>query len=141
MMNRLERTEVLIESPPEVARQLADEIIQAHEVIELLAPRQGLAMMKLRESAKNSLFYMGEVLVTEAMVEINGSVGIGLIKGAEPTRARDLAIIDAAFVAELPETIVWAQRLHEEAAKLEHKRNLEHAQLLKTKVSFDTMST
>ena len=43
--------------------------------------------------------------------------------------------------AELPEVKAWAQRLHEEAAKLQQKRNLEHAQLLKTKVSFDTMST
>ena len=140
-MNRRMRTEILIQSSPLLGEQMANEITSAYEVIELLAPRQGLTMVKVRETAKNSLFYMGEILMTEAMVEIDGHVGVGMITGIEEQRARHLAIIDAAYEAHLPESHSWNVQLMEAEQTLQENKAREHAQLMKTKVSFDTMNT
>ena len=41
-------------------------------------------MVKVRESAQRTLFYLGEVLITECKVMINGFLGIGMVKGHEP---------------------------------------------------------
>ena len=38
-------------------------------------PEKTLAMIKVREPVKQSLFYIGEVIVCEAMVEIDGEKG------------------------------------------------------------------
>ncbi|MDQ0206973.1 phosphonate C-P lyase system protein PhnG [Alkalicoccobacillus murimartini] len=138
-MKRHMRTKILVESGPALAAQLADEVIAGYSVVEMVAPRQGLTMVKMRETAKKSLFFIGEALITEAMVEIDGHVGMGMIVGMDEERARHLAIIDAAYQAELPETKQWTNWLLAAQDELNAKQAKEHAQLMKTKVSFDTM--
>ncbi len=53
-------------------------------------------MIKMRETAKRELFYLGEVLVTEAKVSINGTLGMGIVVGDNEELALNLAIIDCA---------------------------------------------
>ena len=81
-------------------------------------PRGGLVMIKARETAKNSLYYMGELLVTEAKVQVEGHIGLGIIAGDEPEAALELAIIDAAFNAGLEELAAWEPKLLEEEARM-----------------------
>ena len=138
-MKRHRRTQILIQSEPKLAEEMASEITERYLVQEMIAPRQGLTMVKMRETAKKSLFYMGEVLMTEAMVEIHGHTGIGMIVGMEEERSKHLAIIDAAYQADLPETTPWSDLLIRAEQELTQKQAREHAQLLKTKVSFETM--
>ncbi|WP_353626273.1 phosphonate C-P lyase system protein PhnG [Bacillus sp. JCM 19041] len=78
-MNRHTRTKILVQSSPSLAEQLADEITVAYSVIEMIAPRQGLTMVKMRETAKKSLFYIGEALMTEAMVEIEATSALACL--------------------------------------------------------------
>src|SRR5699024_1231073 len=60
-------------------------------------------MLKMRESAQNSLFYLGEVLVTECKVMLENDIGVGVVIGTEMELAKYLAIIDEAFEAEVME--------------------------------------
>src|SRR5690625_2664025 len=106
-MKRRRRTKILIQEDSDLARDFAEAILERYECREIVAPQHGLTMIKMRESAKNSLFYIGEVLVTEVKVEIQHCVGIGIIVGMKEERARDMAIIDAAYKANLPETEAW----------------------------------
>lgn len=138
-MKRRKRTEILIQGNGHLAEELAAGIAQKYECREVTAPEQGMIMVRMRESAKNSLFYMGEVLITEAKVEVSGKIGTGLLVGMDEQRARNLAIIDAAYKAQLPETAEWELLLLEEEQQIYEAKAQQQAELFETKVSFETM--
>jgi len=138
-MKRRRRTKILIQEDSDLARDFAEAILERYECREIVAPQHGLTMIKMRESAKNSLFYIGEVLVTEVKVEIQHCVGIGIIVGMKEERARDMAIIDAAYKANLPETEAWETRLMEAEQRIIEKQVKQQANLFETKVNFETM--
>ena len=138
-MKRRKRTEILIQGDGRLAKDLAASIAEKYECREITAPEQGMIMVKMRESAKKTLFYMGEVLITEAKVEISGEIGTGLLVGMDEQRARSLAIIDAAYKAGLPETAGWEHQLLEEEQQINVAKAQQQAELFETKVSFETM--
>lgn len=138
-MIRKKRTEVLIKGSAEVSAKLAQEILKIYHVKTLEEPNNSLVMVKVRESAQQSLFYLGEVLITECKVMINGYLGIGMAKGYEPELVHNLAIIDAAYNAGLPETKKWTNVLLLEEGRIREECEAIKNKVLKTKVNFDTM--
>ncbi len=138
-MNRKTRTEVLVRGPMEGRRQLAERILARYPAKILEAPSGGLVMVKARETAQKSLFYLGEVYVTECKVSIQNHIGIGVLQGDDPEGAFELAVIDAAFNARLKETKRWEAVLTALKAHLEMMQLQEDAKILSTMVSFDTM--
>ncbi|MED1605172.1 phosphonate C-P lyase system protein PhnG [Cytobacillus kochii] len=139
-MNRKRRTTILVKAGASLAKEMAREVTEHYDVKEIVAPRNGLTMLKVRETAKQSLFYLGEVLMTETMVEIEGSLGKGMVIGLEEEWSRDLAIIDAAYGAKLPIIARWNQLLQAKEEAIINQENKEQAKLMETKVSFETMS-
>ncbi|WP_449355077.1 phosphonate C-P lyase system protein PhnG [Virgibacillus natechei] len=139
MMKRRRRTEILIRGESSLAHKFAAEIVQTYDCLEIIAPHYGLTMVKMRESAKNSLFYLGEVLITEAKVEIQEQIGIGLVTGMEMELAKNLAIIDAAYKARLPEVSKWEEELLRAEQYIREVKAKEQAELFETKVNFETM--
>ena len=91
-MNRRRRTAILIDGSPSFAKDLAGEIERNYAIQVLSEPQHALTMIKLRETAKNSLFYLGEVLVTETKVQINNQLGIGIVVGNEEELSYQLAV-------------------------------------------------
>ncbi|MCL1950285.1 MAG: phosphonate C-P lyase system protein PhnG [Turicibacter sp.] len=140
-MNRRKRTEILIRGDRALSEAFRQEIEALYEVTTIEEAENGLAMVKMRETAQKSLFYLGEVLITEVKVQVGGKMGIGIIQGDEPEWAYDLAVIDAAYNANLIQTGKWNQQLLDEARKIETAKKQKHAQILKTKVNFDVMDT
>lgn len=138
-MERRRRTEILINGNKNVAATLAQQILAKYEVKTIEKPNNGLVMVKVRETAKNSLFYLGEVFVTECKVEISGYIGFGILKGHEPELAYHLAVVDAAYNAQLPETERWNEVLLKEEAAIHEQRKNSFMKILKTKVNFETM--
>ncbi|WP_289142861.1 phosphonate C-P lyase system protein PhnG [uncultured Brevibacillus sp.] len=138
-MKRKRRTEILINGSKELAAQLADEIIHHYDVETIEEPNNGLVMVKVRETAKKSMFYMGEVFVTECKVQINGSIGLGIVKSHDHELAYQLAVIDAAYNVGLQETSEWTSRLLGEEERIVEQRKTAQSKVLKTKVSFETM--
>ncbi len=138
-MKRPLRTKLLIEVGHNEAIEMANEIIKNYEVQEIQPPRQGLTMIKLRESAKNSLFYIGEVLVTETKVKIGNSFGTGIVMEENNTLSKALAIIDAAYKEKLPETEKWFYVLKKLELKLQNEMEKVKCSIERTKVHFDTM--
>jgi alpha-D-ribose 1-methylphosphonate 5-triphosphate synthase subunit PhnG len=138
-MTRRERTEVLIEGDPALRSALAAEV-STHPLAGVLeAPSLALVMLPLRESAQQSLFFLGEVLVTQARVRVGDAIGLGIIAGDQPEAALALAWIDAAYRAELPEAQRWGASLAAAAERLRRDRRRDHAQLQQTCVRFETM--
>ncbi|EOR24324.1 phosphonate C-P lyase system protein PhnG [Cytobacillus oceanisediminis] len=138
-MKRRRRTEILINGSLALAEKMAKMIHEYYEVVVIQEPENGLVMMKVRETSKKTLFYPGEVFVTECKVKVHESIGIGIVAGDQPTLAHHLAIIDAAFQAELPETNGWIELLEQEEQAILIKKATENKAILKTKVNFETM--
>ncbi|MGA2545861.1 MAG: phosphonate C-P lyase system protein PhnG [Rectinemataceae bacterium] len=138
-MERARRTRILIEGSPELRRGLRDSIEKGRSVAIVEEPRGGLVMLKMRETAKNGLFYIGELLVTEAKAQIEGCIGIGIIAGKDAEAARDLAIIDAACNAGLEESSLWEALLVAEERKIAEREAVEAARIARTRVVFESM--
>ena len=76
---------------------LSADIQKAYSPVIVNEPAKALAMIKMREPVKQSLFYIGEVIVCEATVEIDDVKGFAVIMGDDAVKALDMAIIDAAI--------------------------------------------
>lgn len=138
-MNRRQRTEILIKGNRCLSKKLVNDIKDKYEVKSIEEPNNGLVMIKMRETAKRELFYLGEVLVTEAKVYVNGSLGLGIVIGDEEELANNLAIIDGAYRNGLRETEDWEDLLLKEEEKIKEKEKREAEKILETKVDFSTM--
>ncbi len=139
-MNRKRRTEILINGSKDLSRTLAAQIEGKYDVKIVEEPNNGLVMIKMREGSKKSLFYLGEVLVTEAKVQIEGQLGIGIVKGIDLDLAYWLAVVDAAYNADLEEIESWEKILEEEEIKINNEVVKLQSKVLMTKVNFETMN-
>ncbi len=140
-MNRKERTRVLVEGDRKLLSRMASEAEQRFSVAVVKDPTEELVMLKMREDAQRSLFYLGEALMTSCTVRIGQSYGYGMVLGEDHKKARDLAIVDAAYAACGNESMLcrWDEELVAEQQRLdEHARTLSEA-LLRTQVDFSTM--
>ena len=138
-MERARRTKILVQGSPRLRADLSNRVLSSATVDEVNAPHEGLVMVALRETARNTLFNIGELLVTEAKVQIAGQIGIGIIAGQEPAAARQLAIIDAAYNAGLAETKAWEELLLAEEGYLLRQHTVEAGRMARTKVNFESM--
>lgn len=138
-MKRKRRTEILINGSQELAKQFAKEVCESFAVKTIQEPEHGLVMLKVRETSKKSLFYPGEVFVTECKVLVEGAIGTGIVMGDYPDLSCSLAIIDAAFQANLSITESWISLLQQEEKKINQERAAVQSEILKTKVNFENM--
>ena len=141
MIARNRRTKILIDGNPDVAQKISRDICARHSIVELEEPNEGLVMVRMRETAQNTLFNLGEVLVTEAKVMIADVIGIGIVEGHRPELARELAVIDAAWSAGLPECAKWEELLATEEKEIVARRLAESRSILDTRVRFETMDS
>jgi alpha-D-ribose 1-methylphosphonate 5-triphosphate synthase subunit PhnG len=104
-------------------------------------PREVLVMNRVRESARGTLFYLGEALLSECKVAIGTTTGIGLVLGVAPEKAYQLAVIDAAFSLPepLPEQPQWQRRLLAAERRLEQSEASKCEELESTRVEFFSM--
>ena len=139
-MNRKRRTEILIKGSSEIAKKLSLEI-EEKQIVEIVEePNYGLVMVKMRESAKRTLFYIGEVLVTETKVLIQGKLGLGIVSGNKTELAYWLGVIDASYNADLEETNEWEKILLCEEIIIKEELKKREAKILMTKVNFENMN-
>jgi len=103
-------------------------------------PRQGLVMMRVRETVANGLFNAGEVLVTEVKLELDGQFGFGMVLGDSPRRALAVALVDAALRKEDGDYHTrLVQHLTDIEQQLIDARQRMQALIATTKVEFDRM--
>lgn len=139
-MNRRQWTELIIEYGSHQIEDYLPIILEKYSIEEIIPPHLGLVMIKQRETAKQSLFYIGEILVTETKVRYGDKIGLGLVKGDKPALSRALAIFDLAYVCQWPEwqqVETWLEELS--SVKLE-ERDRQTKRIMQTKVDFSTMN-
>jgi alpha-D-ribose 1-methylphosphonate 5-triphosphate synthase subunit PhnG len=142
-MTRRARTEIIAKAELSTVSRMADQVRAAHEVRVIQAPQRAMVMVKFRETGRNGLFYLGELLVTEAKASIGSALGLGIVQDddeeAAEKRAADAAVIDAAYAAALPETASWSEILDREAARLRGEEDAELGRIARSRVRFETM--
>lgn len=140
-MNRYQRTQVLVEGDCAVAQEIASEIEQSCAVEVLDEPREELVMVKVRESGRNSLFYLGEALMCSCRVRIDGEMGFGYVLGSKRNAAYNLAVVDAAYRSNRPfeRRPKWDQRIEKEARRLRERQLKDQALIDRTRVDFSVM--
>ncbi len=120
--------------------KLAYEVKQNYEITVVKPPHKTLTMVKVRESVKQTLFYLGEVIVSEAIIEIQGTKGMAVTMGDDFDKVLDMAIIDCAFNIQFD----GCQNILNQLLKEEHSQRLQKEKInavhLKTMVNFNTMS-
>ncbi len=117
---------------------LAENIRNTYTVTMIKEPAKTLAMIKLREPVKNSLFYIGEMIASEAVVMIDGTKGMAVTMGDDFGKVLNMAIIDAACNSG---TFTGTKRLLELEEQQKIRIEKENAMHLNTQVSFHAMDT
>ncbi len=140
-MERKTRTRILVEGDRDVLDQLAREVEQKHDVALVKEPTEELVMLRVRESAQRSQFYLGEALMTSCVVRIGGTYGYGMVMGEDHDKAFDLAVVDAAYTFDPAacEEAGWNALLAQSDERLQAKKRMRNEVLLKTQVDFSTM--
>lgn len=129
IMNRADR---------KVIMEFASEVSIRNHVVVVKKPKKSLAMVKMREPVKESLFYVGEVIVTDAIVSIDNTTGRAVAMGDDFDKTLAMAIIDAACNCGCFSRMSDLYALEREQLKALEKEN---TMFMKTMVNFNSMDS
>jgi len=135
-MDKKRMTKVLVRADRSEIEALSADIRKTYRPVMIKEPAKTLAMIKLRDPVKQGVFYLGEVIVSEAVVEIDGVQGVAVMMGDDTDRVLGMAIIDAAVNIEVFTNFEKLAELEEKQSKRELQ---EHVMNLKTMVNFESM--
>ena len=135
-MEKKRLTKILAKADRAVVAAMSAEIQKNYSPIIAKEPGKTLTMIKMREPVKNSLFYIGEVIVCEAVVEIDGVKGIAVLMGDDAEKTLDMAIIDAGVNLGVFTEFDALIELEKEQNDFIMRENAMH---LKTMVNFNSM--
>ncbi|HIY04180.1 MAG TPA: phosphonate C-P lyase system protein PhnG [Candidatus Anaerotignum merdipullorum] len=137
-MEKRRLSKILARAGKEQVKKLADEIKETYSPVIVKAPEKSLTMIRMREPVKESLFYLGEVIISEAIVDLDGTKGIAVMMGDDFEKVLDMAVIDAAC-----NKGVFQQYERLEQMEKEQKLQLEkeNALFLQTMVQFHSMDS
>ena len=138
-MDRLQRFEALTVIPEPAAIRLAERILDGSlgDVAVITPPTVGMVMARAQDGARGEVFNLGEVLVTEARVSIEGREGWGMVLGRAPDHALSVAVVDAGLEAGHRDGTEIERDLADLAAEAAAKTNEEWVRVAPTRVQFD----
>lgn len=138
-MNKKELFRIMAAADSSMLREMAQPLTAKYGVSIVKEPAKTLAMIKLREPVQNSLFYLGEALVCDIVVELGGTKGTAVVLGDDFDKVSAMAVIDAAFNKKVAETAELTTVLELLAARRQKELELENGLYAKTIVDFQSM--
>jgi len=135
-MDKRRFTRVLVRADRSEVAALSADILKTYHPVIVKEPTKTLTMIKLRDPVRRGMFYIGEVIVCEASVEIDGEPGLSVLMGDDIEKTLDMAIIDAAVNKGVFEGFHEMLALEE---KQERASMQENAMCLRTMVNFESM--
>ncbi len=130
---------IMAHSNLEELKEVAKDIEDKYDIKATKEPEMGLTMVKVRDGVYREDFFLGEVLITECTVHLEGTLGLGIVQGDKPERAYNMAVVDAAFNADIEEKSMIIERLLKWEEAIEAKRVDDAAMVEGSKVKFETM--
>lgn len=146
MPGRAQWPRLLLACPAESVRSLARRWCETHHVQDVQLPQSGLALLKLRDSAKGDAYYPGEVPLATAHVRVttvNGQTieGAAQLLDDRASLARAIAVIDAVLTGQLPGHEDARPLLAIGQARLDEQAAQRRALLVSTRVDFSLLGT
>jgi alpha-D-ribose 1-methylphosphonate 5-triphosphate synthase subunit PhnG len=135
-MEKKRLTRILARADKQSVAALSTEILKSHRPVIIKEPGKTLAMVKMREPVKQTLFYIGEVIVCEAAVEIEGVKGASVAMGDDTEKTLNMAIIDAAINKGVFTGMDSLLALEKQQNDIIMRENAMH---MKTTVNFESM--
>jgi alpha-D-ribose 1-methylphosphonate 5-triphosphate synthase subunit PhnG len=118
---------------------LAARAAEGREAALLKGPEKTLVLIQMREPVRGSRFYLGELLASHCVVELDGVRGTAVLMGDDFDKVRDAAVLDAVHSGGFPGFAL----VEGELLRLEEQRKAglakEAAEISKTKVSFQSL--
>lgn len=137
-MEKKRISKILARATEEQVRKLADEVKINHSPVIIKAPEKSLTMIRMRDPVQESLFYLGEVIVSEAIVDLEGTKGVAVLMGDHFEKVLDMAVIDAACNKGIFQRYDYLEQLEQEQIRQLEKEN---ALFMQTMVSFHSMDS
>lgn len=137
-MEREELNFFMQKSPvPEITR-LCNEIKEHATVQMIQKPTPQTLLVPVKDPINGGTFLGGEVLVTSAIVQVNGKNGWAMVVDDSPEMATHLAILDGAFSAgiQVDEIVRIAEQGRQHFNSEKEKEN---EQVAGTRVAFDLL--
>ncbi len=137
-MKKRRISKILARAGKDQVKRLADEIKKDYSPVIVKAPEKSLTMIRMREPVQESLFYLGEVIVSEAIVDLVGAKGVAVLMGDDFDKVLDMAVIDAACNKGVFQRYDILEQLEKEQTLRLEKEN---ALFMQTMVSFHSMDS
>jgi len=135
-MDKKRLTKILVNADKNYVSMLSADIQKTYRPVLIKGPGKTLAMINMRDPVKESQFYLGEVIVCEAAVELDGVKGFAVAMGDDEEKIISMAIIDAAINKGIFTKMDALLTLEKEQNNRLMRENAMH---LKTMVSFESM--
>jgi alpha-D-ribose 1-methylphosphonate 5-triphosphate synthase subunit PhnG len=114
--------------------------LEPHLTVQIIRqPAVCMTMVRAEDSVESQPFYLGEVLVTDCEVQVDGQAGYGLCMGDEPVRSYCMAVIDALLSSDDSRVSQVRAFLEVQAAIIADRQRLEYNLIQRTKVDFKLM--
>ena len=130
---------ILCECGLDVLEAFVRELESHHAVQIIRQPAVCMTMVRAEDSVESQPFYLGEVLVTDCEVQVDGQAGYGLCMGDEPVRCYCMAVIDALLLSDGPRASEVRVFLEGQAVLIADRQRLEYNLIQRTKVDFKLM--
>lgn len=140
MIEKKRLFKIMANSKTEQLKQLSDIITNKYEFVIIKEPSKTLTMIKMREPVKSSLYYIGEVIASEAIVKSNNIKGVAVSIGDDFDKVLYMAIIDCGFNNNFIEMTNIQLKLLDLEKIQQEKLLKENAMYLKTMVNFNSMA-
>lgn len=138
-MDKKKLFQILSLAELEPVMEISKLITDRYPVISIRPAQKTLTMIKVREPVGASLFYLGEVLCCECMVEVEGEKGFAVLAGDNFEKTTAAAVIDAALNAGVDGMEEITDRLLALEKQQTEDRAPMNAQIMKSKVNFNVM--
>lgn len=138
-MDKKKLFQILSLAEPEQVMEISNLITDRYPVISIRPAQKTLTMIKVREPVGASLFYLGEILCCECMVEVEGAKGFAVLAGDDFDKTTAAAVIDAALNANVDGVEEVMKQLIALETQQKEDRAPMNAQIMKSKVNFNVM--
>ena len=136
-MEKRRLSKILAKAHRDEVRQMAERIRADYDTTVIKGPEKSLTMIKMREPVKETLFFLGEIVVCEAIVDLEGTKGMAVVMGDDFEKVLDMAVIDAACSKGV---FTEYKRLEELEKEQRTRLEKENAMFMNTMVNFNTMT-
>ncbi len=136
----MEQTDyILCECAADALEAFVRELETQHSILIVRQPAVCMTMVRAEDSVESQPFYLGEVLVTDCEVQVDGQAGYGLCMGDEPVRCYCMAVMDALLQSEGGDAGRARAFLVGQAVLIADRQKLEYNLIQQTKVAFKVM--